>query len=378
MSPAEIAEPLKLNINPVLPMTSSSPGYSIAEIDPLSDERWDRFVEEHPFGWICHHSGWKKVLERSFRHLEAHYFVLLRGGRIQAGLPVFAVRSWLTGNRLVSIPFASISDPLVSSGNDLAPLLDAVIELAREKSIYTIEIRSLGSSPCFRESGLGVMGSYKHHYLPLDRPPEELMKTFHRSCVRQRISRSVESGLEVVEAKTKSDLRDFYRLHMQSRKRLALPPQPYIFIESLFNTFHPQGRAALLLGKKDGKAIAALLLLKFNGRASAEFAVYDETYLNISPIHQLFWEAIKSASAENYRVFDFGRTSPSNEKLMEFKGRWGTKVADMPLYCFPPPMPGNENNMEDTAGYKLIRKTCKSAPGFALRRIGNFCYRHLG
>jgi hypothetical protein len=355
-----------------------SSGYRLAEIDPLADERWDRFVEDHPFGWICHHSGWKKVLERSFRHLEAHYFVLIQGGKIQAGLPVCVVRSWITGNRLVSIPFASISDPLISSDNDLAPLLNAVIELSRERNIDTVEIRTLGSSPYFSKTGLGVAGSYKHHYLPLDRPPEELMKTFHRTCVRQRIARSIQSGLEVMEAKTEADLRDFYRLHVLSRKRLGLPPQPYVFIESLFNIFRPLGRAALLLGKKDAKAIAALLLLKFNGRVSAEFAVYDETYLNVSPIHQLFWEAIKSASAEGYKVFDFGRTSPSNEKLMEFKGRWGTKVADMPLYCFPSQTSGKTNNREDSVGYKLMRKTCRNAPDFALRRIGNFCYRHLG
>ena len=356
----------------------SSPGYRIAEIDPLADRRWDQFVENHPFGWICHHSGWKKVLERSFRHIEAHYFVLLHNGKIRAGLPVFEVRSWLTGNRLVSIPFATISDPLISSVDDLEPLLSAVTELALERNIDKIEIRTLNSSPFFSKTDLGVAGSYKHHYLPLDRPAEELMNTFHRTCVRQRIARSIKSGLEVVEGKTESDLRDFYRLHVLSRKRLALPPQPYIFMESLFNIFYPQGRATLLLGKKDGKAIAALLLLKFNGRVSAEFAVYDETYLNVSPIHRLFWEAIKSSSEEGYKVFDFGRTSTLNEKLMEFKGRWGTKAADMPLYFFPSPGSENESNREGGIGYKLMRKACRNAPDFALPHIGNFCYRHLG
>ncbi len=181
----------------------NSSNYSIAEIDPLVDERWDSFVENHPFGWICHHSEWKKVLERSFRHLVAHYFVILRGGKIQAGLPVFEVRSWLTGNRLVSIPFATIFDPLISSDEDLAALISAVIELSRERNIDKIEIRTLKSSSFFSKTALGAAECYKHHYLPLDRPPEELLKTFHRSCVRQRITRAMKSGIEVMEGKTK-------------------------------------------------------------------------------------------------------------------------------------------------------------------------------
>ena len=32
-------------------------------IDPASDSRWDEFVAAHPYGWICHLAGWKKVLE---------------------------------------------------------------------------------------------------------------------------------------------------------------------------------------------------------------------------------------------------------------------------------------------------------------------------
>ena len=36
---------------------------TLQSIDPLKDSRWDGFVAGHPFGWVCHLSGWKKVLE---------------------------------------------------------------------------------------------------------------------------------------------------------------------------------------------------------------------------------------------------------------------------------------------------------------------------
>ena len=62
-------------------------------INPITDDRWDRFVESHPFGWICHLSGWKKMLESTFPHIKGHYIALLdSNGNIQAALPIFEVR----------------------------------------------------------------------------------------------------------------------------------------------------------------------------------------------------------------------------------------------------------------------------------------------
>jgi hypothetical protein len=45
-------------------------------IDPLKDGQWDEFIENHPLGWICHLSGWKRVLEKSFKHIRGYYLVL--------------------------------------------------------------------------------------------------------------------------------------------------------------------------------------------------------------------------------------------------------------------------------------------------------------
>ncbi|MCP3930149.1 MAG: hypothetical protein GY705_13740 [Bacteroidetes bacterium] len=62
---------------------------NISTIDPVKDQRWDKFVKNHPFGRICHLSGWKKVLEASFKHMKGHFFGRLdeSGQNIQAALP---------------------------------------------------------------------------------------------------------------------------------------------------------------------------------------------------------------------------------------------------------------------------------------------------
>lgn len=276
-------------------------------IDPVADERWDKFVESHPFGWICHLSGWRKVLEESFTHLKGYFLALInREGEIKAGLPIYEIRSWLTDHRLVSIPFATLCDPLISTKEEMEILFNAAIILLRRCNASYIEIRTLSSAPLICDERFGARSFYKHHYLLLDIDPEQLKRKFHRSCVRQRISRAVESQMSFRIGDRESDLENFYQLHKMTRKRLSLPPQPYCFFKSLWDTFWPKRRIIMLMAEKEGKGIASLILFKFKNRVSAEFAASDEAYKHFSPNHFLFWEAIKLAYREGYKIIDFG------------------------------------------------------------------------
>lgn len=349
---------------------------------PVDDaiSRWDRFVEEHPFGWFHHLSGWKKVLENSFKHMKGHYFVRMdeSGNNIRAALPVFQVNSWLTGNRIVSIPFSSLCDPFISDSDDMLDLLQAVISFSNEKKSTYIEIRTLFSSPLISSVQLTPVNHYKHHYLVLDREPELMKKCFHRSCVRQKISRAVKSYLKCIMAGNLDDLKDFYRLHVMDRKRLGLPPQPYVFFQSLWDEFFPSKQVSILLAKKDDESIAGILLYKYKDRVSAEFAVINEIFRGFSPNHFLFWEAIKSSYEEGFKIFDFGRTSSFNKGLMDFKRRWNTKMIDLPQFYYPKRVTEKISINNTSLKYRFVRKLCRNVPDFMFPTIGKFIYRHMG
>jgi hypothetical protein len=196
-------------------------------VDPMKDVRWDTFVENHPFGWLYHLSGWKEVLEKSFKHMKGYFLVLQNNDHdIKAALPIYEVRSWLTGNRLVSIPFATLCDPLISTEDDLTKLFDAALILLKERRASRIEIRTLLSSHLIHNHQLNPYNAFKHHYIRLNNEPEQLKRSFHRTCVRQRITRAMESNLTITFGSSESDLKKFYRLHFITRKRLGLPLQP--------------------------------------------------------------------------------------------------------------------------------------------------------
>lgn len=347
-------------------------------IDPVKDKRWDEFVEDHPNGWICHLSGWKQVLEKSFKHMKGYYLVLLNNNTIKAALPLFEVKSWLTGNRLVSIPFATLSDPLISTSEDMCRLLDSARSLSGKLGTNYIEIRTLKSYSLIQDTHFGVKSLYKHHYILLKEPPDELKKAFDRTCVRQRISRSMKSNLNLKVADNESDLKSFYRLYLMTRKRLSLPLQPYFFIKMLWETFSASKRMEILLAKHKDRAVAGVVLFKYNHRVSIEFSAHDELYRNISPVHFLFWEAIKSAYYEGFKIFDFGRTSHSNKGLMDFKKRWGTTVVDLNHYYYPRETAREMNGKERTLSYRIVKNICKRTPEHLLPIVGRLLYRHLG
>lgn len=350
---------------------------TIKVIDPYQDKRWDFFVENHPWGWVSQLSDWGKILEECFKHIKGYYLAIFNeDNQITGGLPIFSCKSWLTGKRLVSIPHATLSDPLVSSLEGMSLLLDATIKLSKTLGIKNIEIRTLMSSPFFPTEQFEDHRYFQHHYIKLMPDPEELRKSFHRTCVRQRISRALGSKLELRIGEKESDLAAFYQLHILTRKRHGLPPQPYKFFRLLWDTFYSSNRIKILYAMFHDQPVAALILLNFKNRMSAEFAASNEQFRDLSPNHLLFWEAIKMACLDGFEIFDFGRTPPRNSELMEFKRRWGTKMKDLPHFYYPKQRQGRTSR-DSQLSYRLIQTVCRKAPNSILPNIGRFCYAHL-
>lgn len=360
-------------------MTRVDLGEDVAIIDPLRNHRWDGFVNQHPYGWITHLSSWKRVLDGNFPHMQGYYLALLDcAGGIRAALPIYSVESWLMGRRLVSIPFATLCDPLVTDPADMEILSDAVLRLADRLGMPRIEIRTAAASHMVSRDKFSVDCVHKHHSLQLSSDPEQIRRRFHRSCVRQRIARAELCGLHLVRGKRESDLRDFYLLHRMTRRRKGLPPQPYNLVKSLWQAFASQGMAELLLCRKGNEIVAGLLLFKYKRRVSIEYSAVNAAYNDCSPVHFLFWQAIRDACQDGYQVLDFGQTSQFNKSLMDFKSHWGTEVSDLPHFLYPNSPQPPDQSQDQTLAKKLLQYVCNKAPDTALSYLGAFCYRHLG
>src|SRR5438093_246960 len=93
-------------------------------IDPLTDDRWRRLVERHPSSSIFQSRGWLHALRRVYGYEPLALATVTPRGTCTGAILFCRVKSWVTGSRLVSLPFSDHCDPLFEEQRDLEQLLD--------------------------------------------------------------------------------------------------------------------------------------------------------------------------------------------------------------------------------------------------------------
>lgn len=349
----------------------------------LSDEdlpKWDRFVENHPLGGLCQMSVWKRIMEDSFPQIRGRFCAVVdsESGEIFAGIPVYTVNSWLLGNRLVSVPFATLTDPLVSSADELNLLVAKVVELADIRGARYTEIRSLRAAQHFNQSGMRASHSFVHHFTRLDRSPEEIWSTLGRTAVRQMISKAERMNIELVKVDDWHQVEAFHRLLCQTRRRLAVPPIPLRFYRSLWRELMHSGHLTLLLAVYQGKTAGGVLCLKWRDTFALEYAGDNGQLRKSGIVQYLYWEAMKQAIEEGREIFSFGRTYRGNQGLMRSKSHWGTEMQDLCTFFYPLTTHKDAEDREASVQFRTIKWLSSRLPDSAYRLLGEFCYRHMG
>jgi len=352
-------------------------------VDPGRDHAWEKLVREHAHAVPAHLEGWRRMLIHDFPHLDAVYLGIRDTGEMAAGLPLFYARSRLAGNRLLGLPFATFADPLVETRSQLHDLLDAARVEAGRLGADRIELRCTRTADLAQACGMVPTRRYKIHILRLDRRPEQLLKSFDRTCVRQQIKKSLKGDLELFPVRGPAGVGEFYRLYVLTRKRLRLPPQPPELFAGLFRELGPTGNAEILLARRDGVVVGGLFTLRHGRRTSFEHVGVDPAYRGPSVFHFLYWKGILRAIEQGSEEVDFGRTDETNIGLMKFKERWNTEASD--LVHLELPTSGGHVSGESAPGsnasphsfrYRALQKACDLAPNPALIRLGRFCYKH--
>ncbi len=299
-------------------------------------------------------------------------------GLNRSGISIFLVKSSITGNRLVSVPFSTLSDPLVSAPEDLDFILQGLLSFYKRNNIDYIEINSSFSDVLQASEILGVSRSYIHHYIPIDNTLEILKKSFHYNCIQRPIRKSLKSGLVFKHGIDENDLCEFYKLYLTTRKRLCLPPIPYSFFSHLWKEFGNTNNLSLMLSTYESDPVSGMLLFKFNRKVCLEFVVDNGIARERCPNHFLYWAAIQEANREGSEIVSLGRTPIDNHNLILFKSRWGTKATILSDYYYPKEAAMMKGDKEVSWKYKMIRNVSRYSPDPVFSLLGRFCYRHLG
>jgi Acetyltransferase (GNAT) domain len=350
-------------------------------LSPDEQGEWDAFVTRHPLGLVYHLSSWQRVLESAFGHIRGRFLVLRDGnGQIQAGLPVYNVRSWLLKNRTVSVPFATLCDPLVSTKDEFNLLWPAIEDASGKHKRQRIEIRARRMSPDCMPTPLTASARYKHHYLALGDKTDVLFRSFSQSCVRRRVEKARRAGVVAEERRDDESLRVFHAMLVATRRRRSLPPMPYAFFEAIYRCLSPN-HVSLYLAVHEGKPVGGLMALKFKDMWTMEYNG-DADGSPPGTNQFLCWETIQRAKSSGAGFFSFGRTSLDNTSLLEYKSRWATIEEDLTDFVSLPGSASVQSDESPKAVSLALRSTAKRffqyAPAAVQKSFGDFCYRHLG
>jgi hypothetical protein len=131
----------------VTSVACSSPDV-VSAIDPLQDSRWSALIASHPRASVFHTPGWLEALRRTYGFRPEAYTTSPSLGALTDAFLFVPIRSWLTGRRIVSLPFSDHCAPLFSSPEALTSILRHLrTALDREKLKY-VEFRPRGRGIC--------------------------------------------------------------------------------------------------------------------------------------------------------------------------------------------------------------------------------------
>ena len=98
---------------------SKGASIEIHDLSPLADPRWAQMLNSHSNASIFHSAGWLRALQTTYGYEPLAYTSAPPGTPLSNAVVFCRVNSWLTGKRLVSLPFSDHCEPLVDSVDQL-------------------------------------------------------------------------------------------------------------------------------------------------------------------------------------------------------------------------------------------------------------------
>jgi hypothetical protein len=345
---------------------------TIYEIDPTRDERWDNFVETHPHASIFHTRGWLEALRQTYGYAPIAFTTSPPGRALENGWPFCQISSWVSGRRMVSLPFSDHCTPLVESSEQLACLLAYLQNKIADKRWRYIEIRP--TTPVTTCCTLfETSTTFYFHKLDLCPSLDDILRRFHKDCVQRKIRRAARERLLYEEGTSDYLLNKFYRLLLMTRRRHWLPPQPADWFRNLI-AYLGEG-VKIRVASKNGQPIASILTLRCRNVLVYKYGCSDQRFNTMGGMQLLLWNAIREAKESNLLEFDLGRSDCDASGLVAFKERWGATRTELAYLRYPL---GSSRGILP-AGQELLRKHLWShAPSAVLATAGRVLYKHIG
>jgi hypothetical protein len=344
-------------------------GIRIDMLDPLTDVRYETFVQRHPEAAIFHHPAWLRALKVTYQYLP-YCVAAFRGTEPVGMLTLMDIRSMITGKRGVCLPFTDRCGPLVLEQSVANLLLQKTLGLADKLGWRYVEIREE-----VREDSYVAASHFLGHQLRLGPDAQMVFRGFKRAHV-QHIRKAMVENIRVERRTDRAALNEFIRMNAVTRRKHGVPPQPASFFLNLFESLLSSGRGFISLAFLGSKPIAASVFLYCNRTITYKYSASDPESLSYCPNHLIVWDAVQWGCQNGYMLLDFGRTDPLDAGLLQYKRGWSPKESELNYFRspgnrgLPPKEPGRAS--------EVLKPAIRLTPLPILKVVGKLIYRHVG
>lgn len=345
------------------------------QIDPISDPRWARLVENHPSASVFHTVPWLQALKTTYGYETIAFTTTPPTGDLKNGVVFCRIRSWLTGTRLVSLPFSDHCEPLCDSAEEVNFLVRYLQAALDHEDWRYLEIRPVrwNLGPTSERTGCLPSSRYFLHTLDLRPDLEEVFRGLDKDSVQRRVHRAERAGLIEKCGQSEDLLHDFYSLFVATRSRHQIPPVPYGWFRNLIQC--QRDAAEIRLAYLDKTPIAAIFTLRFKDILYYKYGCSAVQFHKSGAIPWLLWKAIVDAKRSGANEFDMGRTEEDHKGLLAFKNHWVPLPRRLIYWQFP-----YNSSVESATGWKLklAKQVFSLMPARLLTVVGNLIYKHIG
>lgn len=344
---------------------------NVSRFDPVTDARWPDFLASHPQASVFHSPAWLRSLQSTYGYRPVG-FTTSSGTSLSDGVVFCEVSSWLTGKRLVSLPFSDHCQPLMT-GQEMETLLQFLLQEKSARRYRYVEFRPLFDA-CFaaRQDSFSCSESFQFHNIDLRPDATVLYRRLHESCIRRKIKRAERESLTYEQGNSQGLLEKFGRLMLLTRRRHKLPPQPAVWFENLVRNFGDCIQFHVL--SQGNVPVASIVTLRFKQTLVYKYGCSDARFHSLGGTPWLFWRVMEQGKRSGVEEFDLGRSSLEDPGLATFKQHLGGEASTLHYYRNP------EARVKRPAkeGKSLVRNLIARLPDPLLAGTGQLLYRHLG
>jgi Acetyltransferase (GNAT) domain len=350
---------------------AQSSGRSLTAIlmNPLMDREWEDAISTHPDATIFHSAAWARVLVDTYGHRPC-YLQMLLNGSLLALVPMMEVQSVLTRSRGICLPFSDHCAPLTFSGFGHELVTQKLQQIARERRWSYFELRSHSIMP----RDVPASESYYGHFLDLRIGWEKLGSNFS-SSVQRAVRKAQRSGLTASVQSSPETMDQFYKLHVRTRRRHGVPPQPRSFFINIQRHLLSAGYGFIVLVEYQKEPVAAAIFLNLGRHAVYKFGASDERLQELRANNLAMFEGIKYLVDGGAETLHFGRTDKDNEGLRRFKLSWGATEEEIGYARFET-AGGSWKRLRDSS-LTFHQRVFRALPASLNRLAGAIIYPHL-